>query len=308
MQSNVTHVEENFPLRTGASVTFHLLTWGRTPDTFSLRAGGNINYHSLRGTTELHSHEFPEIFLILSGRIRHFVNGEMQELTMGSLVFIRPSDRHRFEPLEEESCELVNFSFSLEAMRDLSEYLGNDFFLWRFTETAVPPLFHLLPLDTEHLALELLKVNTLQMHSVEMARIKVKSVLAELFIRYFLEEKNGLRGKAIPTWLEDLIVAMRQPKNFVRGLGRMQELACCTPEHLCKCFRKYLNRTPTDFVNELRISHAARQLVESNEEIYAIASDLNFRSISRFYHLFHKFYGVSPARYRALAKYNDIPI
>ena len=82
----------------------------------------------------------------------------------------------------------------------------------------------------------------------------------------------------------------------------MQKLACCTPEHLCKSFRRYLDKSPTEFINELRINYAARLLADSNEEIGAISYDLNFQSLSRFYHLFKKYYGISPARYRIKAR------
>lgn len=296
------------PTGLGASVTFHLLTWHERVDTFSLKAGGNINYHSLRKGTELHTHEAPEVLLVLSGKIMHVVNGETRELTTGALVFIRPSDSHRFAGLESEPCELVNFAFSLELLHDLSRYVENDFFLKRFTAPATPPVFQLSASDTERLGMELLTINTYQVSALASARIKVKFMLTELFVNFFLEPKNALAAHDMPEWFEELLGEMRLPKNFIRGLKRMQSLACCTPEHLCKTFKRYLNKTPTEFINELRVNHAARALLDTNAEIYAIASDLNFKSLSRFYHLFKAHYGVSPAKYRRIGRKNDIPV
>jgi AraC family cel operon transcriptional repressor len=80
----------------------------------------------------------------------------------------------------------------------------------------------------------------------------------------------------------------------------MQKLACRTPGHLCKSFRKYLGKTPTDFVNELRINHAAKLLSDSQQDILEIADAMNFQSLSRFYCLFRRQYGVSPGAYRRL--------
>ena len=300
--------EEYIPARTGANITFHLLQWDKRIDTFSLKVGGNINYHSLKGATVLHTHEFPEIFLVLSGEIRHFVNGELRHLPGGTMVFVRPSDVHRFEQFENESCELVNFAFSLGMLRDFSEYVKNDFFLKKFTAPVTPPTFKLSLVETEQIAFELLKINTCLVNSVEMARIKIKAVLAELFIKFFLEKHEALATGDLPEWFEELLAKMRQPRHYIPGLAKMQALANCTPEHLCKCFRKYLDKSPTEFINELRINHAARQLMESNEEIFAIASDLNFKSLSRFYHVFKRHYGISPAKYRVIARKNDIPL
>jgi AraC family cel operon transcriptional repressor len=80
----------------------------------------------------------------------------------------------------------------------------------------------------------------------------------------------------------------------------MQKLAGRTPGHLCKVFRKHLRKTPTDYINELRINHAASMLADTHDEIVAIADELNFQSLSRFYSLFRKTYGISPAAYRRL--------
>lgn len=78
----------------------------------------------------------------------------------------------------------------------------------------------------------------------------------------------------------------------------MQQLACRTPGHLCKSFRKYLRRTPTEFLNELRLNAAARRLADTREDILEIAGELNFQSVSQFYHLFKAYYGMTPAAFR----------
>ena len=49
-------------------------------------------------------------------------------------------------------------------------------------------------------------------------------------------------------------------------------------------------------------------IVETDGKILAVALDLGFQSLSRFYGMFKKYYGVSPARYRAMSRRNDIPI
>lgn len=94
---------------------------------------------------------------------------------------------------------------------------------------------------------------------------------------------------------------MKTPENFIPGLKRMQQLSGYTPEYLCKVFRKHLDRSPTEFINELRINHAARLLADSGESIAELAYRLNFQSLSRFYHLFRKQYSSTPAEYRKRA-------
>jgi AraC-like DNA-binding protein len=48
--------------------------------------------------------------------------------------------------------------------------------------------------------------------------------------------------------------------------------------------------------------------VETDEKILVVAMELGFKSLSRFYSMFNKFYGISPAKYRLMSRQNDIPI
>ena len=284
---------------TGANISFHSIHWNRGSKQSSIPTGGNLVFHTIpvKGTRQ-HTHEFAEVILILSGSIRHVVNGEPCKLHAGNLVFIRPSDVHCFQPIDRTPCELVNFAFSLELLLSLSKYVENDSFMHRFTAPVLPPSFELSRADADEMGSQLLRLNSGGLEPISVTKIKIKIILADLFTKFFLEETYILQEQQIPDWLEELCIEMQHPENFIKGLKRMQKISCCTPEHLCKSFRKYLNRTPTEFINELRINYAARQLIESRDEIMGIAIDLNFKSLSRFYHLFKKYYGVSPAKYR----------
>ncbi|MDD5727918.1 MAG: AraC family transcriptional regulator [Victivallales bacterium] len=287
----------------GFDIAFHYIAWHEKPGIESLPSGGNINYHSIpaNGTT-VHDHEFPEIILILRGRIVHRVNSETRELETGSLIFIRPSDTHSFKPYRNEPCEMLILSYQLELMLALSEFFENDSFMWRYTEPVLPPTFSLNPDEADSIANRLFNVNSTPFDSPVLMRTKVKVILADLFTRYFLENVAHLEQSDIPEWLTELCHKMGKEENLRQGLKRMHKLACCTPEHLCKTFRRYFKQTPTEFINRLRINYAARKLADSREEIMAIALDLNFQSLSRFYKLFKLYYGVTPAQYRKNAK------
>lgn len=302
--------DEHIHASSGSSVSFHLIQWNKGLETFSVKAGGNINYHSLPiGRTTEHTHEFAEIFLVLNGRIGHFANGELTEAVAGSLVFVRPTDYHCFEYIENESCELVNFSFTLDLLLALSRYLENDFFMKRFTAPPLPPLFKLSSTETDRIAHLLFNINAESSQAaIEVSKIKVKAVLAELFIKFFLEEYNSQRLSDVPDWLDRLCLEMKRPEHLCGGVKTMQKLAPCTPEHLCKVFRKHLSITPTDFINEQKLNYAAKRLADSEDKIYSISTDLGFKSLSRFYNIFRKHYGVSPARYRIIARKTDIPL
>ena len=287
----------------GFDISYHSITLTPHGTGESLPTGGNLHFHTIPASGTLpHTHEFAEIILILRGAIIHQVNGEIRRLEAGTLCFIRPSDTHNFRPAGEELCEMVILAYQLELMLTLSHFFEKDDFMWRYTEPVLPPTFILSPGDADLLANRILNVRTSPFTPLSAMRTKVKVIVAELFTNYFLEDLSSLTEEKVPEWLAVLCRKMQQPENLALGLKRMQKLACCTPEHLCKCFRKYLNKTPTEYVNELKINYAARKLADGRDEIMAISCDLNFQSLSRFYHLFKQYYGVSPAQYRKNAR------
>jgi len=293
----------------GANITFHRLVWENSGKSESIRAGSNLRYHTLvDDSTALHTHEFAEFFLVVSGKVRHLINSETQELQSGMLVFVRPTDVHGYENLGNSPCEIVNVAFRLEFLLDLSSYLGNDFFLRKYTGPVVSPVFKLSVAEAEDLTLRLIRMNALQETATDLARLKIKILVAEVFTRFFFETESALAKDSRPDWFDALCVNVSKKENLKDGLAILKKLAPCTQEHLCKCFRKYLDKTPTEYIAELRIRQAAKEIVETDRKILAVALDLGFQSLSRFYVMFRKFYGISPAKYRSISRRNDIPL
>lgn len=286
---------------TYARVTCHEISWIKTGEFHSMQAGGDLYFHRVPDCgTALHCHDFSEIILINTGGLIHKVNGERQKLTAGDLVFMRPDDVHAFLPDGQfDKAEIVLLDFDLELFLSLSVYLENDTFLQQLTAPVLPPSFKLDPTTGSALYARLLKLNS-PSTSPQLRKIKLKILLGELYSRFFIDEVNLLSEARVPDWLENLCAAMRQESNFTGGVERMRKLACRTPGHLCKSFQKYLGKTPTEFVNELRLNHAARLLSDSQKEIVAIADELNFQSLSRFYSLFKRYFGLTPAAYRKM--------
>lgn len=283
----------------GAQISCHEITWSNSRGADSIQTGGGLYFHTLPpGGTYPHTHDFAEILLVTGGGLLHRVNGERQLLAAGHLAFIRPDDTHCFAPDGKHGkCELTLLDFQLELFLTLSRYLEDDSFLKQFTEPVLPPTFKLNETDAAALGDRMIRLNSENIN-LNLRKVKLKILLAELFAKYFIDESTRLTEAQVPDWVEQLCVEMRKVENFSVGIKRMQKLACRTPEHLCKSFRRYLGKTPTAFVNDLRMSHAARQLADTGTDIVEIAASLHFKSLSRFYLLFRERYGLTPVQYR----------
>ncbi|MGI5868290.1 MAG: AraC family transcriptional regulator [Kiritimatiellia bacterium] len=301
MESNRQKSENWLNPATQARITCHNIKWIDSQEFESIQAGGDLYFCSIPCSgTMLHSHDFMQILFVNDGSLTHLVNGERQRLAIGELCFLRPDDVHGLAPDGDVAqAEIVMLDFDLDLALSISEFFGDDGFLRRMTEPVLPACFRLDPSESAALYNRLLSFN-MPKHTAQVLKIKLKVLLADLYTRFFIDEFGILGESCVPAWLESLCTAMRRKENFCAGLPRMQELSRRTPGHLCKVFAKHLQKTPTEFINELRINHAALQLADTGRDILDIADELNFQSLSHFYSLFRSAYGTSPAAYRRM--------
>lgn len=102
----------------------------------------------------------------------------------------------------------------------------------------------------------------------------------------------------IPLWLQEVCSAMGNKENFQKGIQAMKALSGKSHEHLCRVFKKYCNDTPTNYINEIRLNYSANLLSNTNIDILDISLESGFESLSHFYSLFKKNFGVTPLKFR----------
>lgn len=82
------------------------------------------------------------------------------------------------------------------------------------------------------------------------------------------------------------------------ALTDVAQVAGLTRTSLCRYFRERTKRSLGDFLNELRLRHAARQLRETQRSVLDISLDSGFENLSNFNRAFRQFYKVTPSLYR----------
>jgi transcriptional regulator GlxA family with amidase domain len=127
--------------------------------------------------------------------------------------------------------------------------------------------------------------------------LRLRSLLAYVFSRYFRGRESAGRRSG-PPWLNEVCRKMSEHRYFSVGVSAMVALSCRSPAHLCRMCRTYLNTTPSDYVNGLRLNFTANILRHSNEKISWIARQAGFKNMSHFYVLFAGTFGKTPAQFR----------
>lgn len=242
-----------------------------------------------------HKHNYYEFFLICSGSAAHYINYKQKTVPTGTLALIRPDDVHCFNK-GTKNFSFYNLLVSKAAMDTCLAFLGNQSGVYQMLESEITPV-RLQQGETasliktfEHLTvaheLNISYFNT-------QLKITVINLLADFFLERVLHLPNG-----VPNWLGLVVLEMQKPQNYQEGLSALYRISRKSPEYLCRIFKKYLNKTPTEFINEIRIDNAKFALEYTNHTIVEISEDVGYENLSHFYHLFKKNTGMSPKAFR----------
>jgi AraC family transcriptional regulator len=82
-------------------------------------------------------------------------------------------------------------------------------------------------------------------------------------------------------------------------IGEIASEACVSPFHLCRIFRRHAGLPIHRYLNRLRLRAAVERLLEGEEHLADLASDVGFASHSHFSDAFRREFGVPPSTVRS---------
>lgn len=271
----------------------------------------NFSFHyavitDLTVSTVVHSHDFYELFFIVSGEIKHVINGQEQSLKDGALVLIRPYDVHYYQKAKLSRCHMVNLAFAQKTAMQVIEYL-NPQQLSTLVEGTLPPMAKLSHFDTERFFNRLEHTNTYGAPEMAAKAIELKIILAELMSQ-FMSQTLTAAHCPMPDWLAEVCREMQKVDHFTQGLDRLYQTAAKSPEHLTRMFQKHMSITPTQYVNQLRLNYAKNLLTHSDQKVIEVCYKSGFENLSHFNHVFKKQIGITPTQFRKINQKNIIPV
>jgi len=259
-----------------------------------------------------HFHEEYELVMIDKSSGTKFIGDKVSEFHEGELMLIGPRVPHFFRNNAEYYRKNGKREASSIFIHFTEDFLGRNFF-----ELPEMKLVHRL-LNSSRLALEIhgnireYIINKLYSMSTESAPHRLVSLL-DILIKLSESEddivpllasgfnenkpreasniKDGSRIKTIFEYIRN---------NFHReiyveeiaGLVHMSNAA------FSRYFRHHTRKRFSDYVTEVRISHACKLLMSDDKSISQISFDSGFENLSNFYKHFRRIAGLNPKEYR----------
>lgn len=101
----------------------------------------------------------------------------------------------------------------------------------------------------------------------------------------------------LPAW-----ITSRLQENL--SVDVLAERACLCPRHFSRIFKRTFQSTPAEFVEQLRISEAARRLATQRATIESVAASVGFKNTEVFRRAFERRHGQTPGRFQKQLRLN----
>ncbi len=244
-----------------------------------------------------HCHREYELTLISKGSGRRFVGDNISDFYPGDFILTGPGLPHTW--YGEHGGEAIVIQFK-------ENFLGNEF----FTIPEMKPIKQFLNkasrgLEFEKTVGKIIEKKMKRLESSNFAR-RIILLLEILETLASAKEYTVLSSKPFSITMEGAKEErIDKVCNFIHNhylepitLDQISEIPAMSAQSFCRFFKQATGKVFSDYVNELRISHACMLLIESEKSISEVCFESGFNNLSNFNRHFARLKKMPPRQYR----------
>lgn len=251
---------------------------------------------------KLHQHEEIQLSFIAEGEGTLVVGDRISNYKKGDVIAIDGNLPHLFksEPNPEKKSVMLTLFFTRDSFGnhffDLEEFSEIRSFFSKI-ENGFKAVSHKTPLEEAFTSLK--ESSKLERFTIFLQILKTLTKAKKQSLSSYVYKKNysadeGKRMQDVMTF------TMNHFHEFIT-LDQISEVATMTKNAFCKYFKKRTNKTYVQFLNELRIEHACKLLMNKKElSVSEVAYQCGFGNISNFNRQFKTVKGKTPSQYRLI--------
>lgn len=243
--------------------------------------------------SELHTHDFCEVFLVEEGQGIHLWNGRELPLKPRSAALIWPEDIHAYQAEPGQNLVFINLAVPLAHWRAFESLLRHS------PDVAAPwagsPPAHRLLEEPEakrcaRALHDLLERGATERHLLPQAL----TALAEALLR---NQVAAVHEAGLPEWLESWRRSMFEPELLRRPFAFWQRRSGVSAAHLSRTCRRFYGVAPTELLNRSRVEWVQRRLRAGEHKGVELALDAGFENLGFFYRCFKRYAGCTPRQW-----------
>lgn len=241
-----------------------------------------------------HWHRHIEIFAVYEGEIDYYINDKKHHLKSGDFVLLNTNEIH--------SIDVPNKNYTLVMQIPLESfegYLGEDKIIF---------FSHDVKTHDKEIMDCLLNMHKIYVQKKYGYKLEMQSyfynLLYILVSKYQVKklDKQMLKNNKQLNKLSNVTNYIREHYNEKLTLESVAKTFAYSKEYLSRMFKKYGKMNYRDFVTEIRLEKAYKELMNTNKSISKIAVDNGFVNGRAFSKAFHKKYGTTPSKYKMSKK------
>jgi AraC-like DNA-binding protein len=253
----------------------------------------------------LHTHDFSEIFIVLSGTGTHYTERTNFSLSGGDVFVINRDQPHGFKDID--SLCLVNILFSMKDLNlpefDISESAG---FHSLFTiepalrETErVSSYLHLSPSSMSETLTHIERLEKELSGKTELSQFVAVGIFMQLVGCLSRSYSSSPRSDIEDLYQLGQVICFME-KNLHRSISvqELLDIAHMSESTLLRAFKKVLGVSPIQYHLSKRIEKTCSQLAHTDRSVTMIAYDWGFEDSNYYARQFRKFKNLSPLEYR----------
>lgn len=257
-----------------------------------------------RFIVDLHWHDETELIYLKKGKFTIHINMKEYKVLAPAFVFISSGDIHSI--VGEEGCRESVVVFDLK-MLSFEYFDGIQYKVIRpLIEGKIQfPQFIFIDdeiwKDTEKIYKKILK----ESKEKDIASfLRVKGYFYQL-IALLYDNKRFIASEDMEDTDIYKVENVKKVLSFIHNnysrkisTEDLSSQVSMNPQYFCRYFKKLIGKTPTEYINDIRISKATELLVNSDMKIIDIAISCGYDNISYFIKRFKKEKHMSPSEYR----------
>lgn len=245
-----------------------------------------------------HWHEEAELTLITSGNCLYQINLDDYEVKEGDILFIPPLLLHSISLGTSDEIISETYVFHMNFLGGNSTDICSTRYLTPMMNQEFSMPYLITPEHPVYLSLRKIfnQINSLYDEAVIGYELALKSLfLQAVFLLLQYSEKNiSSDTKASSDKLKSVLDYIEFHYAESISISELAQLCYFSDYHFMRFFKKHMNMTCMEYINNLRLEKAVELFEQGNTSILDVSLSVGFHNLSYFHRAFKKKYHMTP--------------